>query len=176
MTDPLNPPRGFWECSRPALVLLVIALTINVAAWTQMPEVVPQHAGVTGQVDSWISRDGFLAFTVVLSIVTTAFLLGASAVVGINGEGLHASGKRAERVTYWRAPERWPVFRPRLWSVMAWFTGWFIVAMAVGLNLFALSPRLNLPGWTSLIVIFGTAGIVLAWFVVRTFRLLDCDV
>ena len=176
MTDPLNPPRGFWECSRPALVMLVIGLAINVAAWTQMPEVVPQHAGVTGQVDSWTSRNGFLAFTVISIVLFTAALLGASAAVGLSSEGLHASGKRAERVTYWQHPDRWPIFRPRLWSLMAWFTGWFIVALAVGLNLFALSPRLNLPGWTLPIVILGVTGAALAWFVVRMFRLLDADV
>lgn len=59
---------------------------------------------------------------------------------------------------------------------MAWFTGWFIVAMAVGANVFALSPRFNLPGWLALVVIFGAMGLELAWFVVRMFRLLDADV
>lgn len=151
------------KCSAPAPALWGVAAVISIAAYTLMPEVVPQHSSFGESVDTWTTRGHFLIFSLGITLFFVVMMLAGGLVVGMDPAGMKFRDRDVAR--YWSAAENWPVMRRRMWSVMAWCGGLMAVAVSIGVNLYALSPSWGLPVWVSLVGIFALVGLVMWWLV-----------
>ncbi len=157
---PSHPLARDWSRrSVPAFILVGVGLAADLLAFTQMPDVVPQHARLVGSPDTWTTRGHMLAFALIITVLSAAGLLTAGLVSAMTPEGLRIRDEEARR--YWTHAEHWPIMRQRIWTVMAWSAGLLSVLVAVGVNVFTLSPRWGLPTWSGpLLILAGTIGFV----------------
>lgn len=159
--------RSWARRSRPAFALAGVSVLLAVLAYTQMPPIVPQHAGLIGPPDTWTTRRHMLVFSLIMIVFTTALLLAAGLIASAAPSGVHF--RDAERERYWTRADHWPVMRPRLWSLMAWAAGLFALLVTTGVILFTLSPTWGVPTWATPAYSTLAAGAII-WWLLRLFR------
>lgn len=161
--------RAWATCSRPAFVLVPMAVALELAAFGAMPEQVPRHVRFAGPPDAWWSRDSWLGFSAGMTVFFAAMILVGGVLLTISPSGLRLRDKEATR--YWTREENWPLMRQRLWLLIAWLAGLFAIYLALSLGVFALAPSWGLPHWANLAVMVGGLVAGASWLFVSIRRL-----
>ncbi len=124
-----------------AVILALVALALLLAAHYAplLPDPVASHFNSAGQPNDWMSRNGFIAFNLVMLVGMAALFLGLPPLLSkIPNEWINMPRK-----DYWLAPER----RAETLDTMARWMEWLGVAtLALLLGITQLTIEANLSG------------------------------
>ncbi len=148
-----------------------LALLYVVATAAQLPEALATHFGPSGRADGWMTRDGYLLFTI-------CFLLGLPLLVSFFIGFLPQRWPNLTNIPhrdYWLAPERREE-SVRYLAAHGWWLGCLMVMLVASMHYAIIEANRNQPPTLSLIVflpmIGGFIAGMLVWVVTlyRRFR------
>jgi uncharacterized membrane protein len=113
------------------------------AVWDRLPTRMATHFGPSGAADGWMSKTGFVLFSVVVGGGVTLLMLSSGSWLRL----LPPSMVNLPHAAYWMADERREAGLARVGEWMAWF-GVLIAAMLVAVDELVL--RANLGGEVAL--------------------------
>lgn len=130
------------------LVALVGAAWLAVLAWQVrvLPETVPTHFGAGGEPDGWSSRNGALAFSVVLPVVVAFPLPLLSLLVLHRPEWINAPHREWWTATAVRLRRFERLLREDLWLMAALMLG-LLAAIQAHITLASLAADGRGPDW-----------------------------
>jgi uncharacterized membrane protein len=145
------------------LRLPLIVLSLVTVAWAghlafvsaSMPERVATHFGLGGIPNGWMSRSGFVEFSVIIVLVVSLVLIGAAWLV----RKLPVSLVNMPNRDYWLAPERREEASRRMLRYMLWLlSGMVAFFAAINQLLFQANsmsaPRLDESHLVAVVAVF----------------------
>ena len=151
------------------LILYAGYLALVLASSAQLPERVATHFGGEGRANSWMSRQGYLAFEAVFPLVLGLFMAGTSSLVSL----FPARFVNLPRKDFWLAPERRALTAGILRSRMMWLACLMTLFFG-GLHALTLEanrvqpPQLPMGGLLAIVMAFLIA--VMLWVILLLMR------